>query len=145
MPKGGFYGSKYQFCTYFIFSYFYDIEFISHLVSCFPAIGGVIFSHKGLGNGQWIVWYGTRNMYISMKYEGKTKILTKMTSKLLTKMTSKSCLLRFFSAKSDSFGIFPKIPNFKTFQIECLWNFQLAIFKATKQSCCHGNRISRKN
>ena len=67
---------------------FMTIEFISHLVSCFPAIGGVIFSHKGLGNGQWIVWYGTRNMYISMKYEGKTKILTKM--------RSKSCLLIFF-------------------------------------------------
>ena len=31
---------------------FNTIEFISHLVSCFPAIGGVIFSWKWLGNGQ---------------------------------------------------------------------------------------------
>ena len=28
------------------------IEFISHLVSCFPAIGGVIFSRRPFGNGQ---------------------------------------------------------------------------------------------
>ena len=47
-----------------------------------------MLSRKGLGNGQWIVWYGTCNMYISMKYEGKTKISIKM--------WSKSCLLIFF-------------------------------------------------
>ena len=31
---------------------FMTIEFISHLVSCFSAIGGVIFSRKLFGNGQ---------------------------------------------------------------------------------------------
>ena len=31
---------------------FMTIDFISHLVSCFPAIGSVIFSRKWLGNGQ---------------------------------------------------------------------------------------------
>ena len=78
-------------------------------------------------------------MYISMKYEEKTKILVKK--------RSKSCLLSFFSAESaesTGFGfIFSKIPNFRTFQMESLWNFQLVVIKVTKQSCCHGNRISR--
>ena len=74
---------------------------------------------------------------VSVKYEGKIKILIKM--------RSKTCLLISFSAESDNFGIFLKIPIFKTFQIECLWNFQLVIFKVTQLSCCHGNRISRKN
>ena len=36
-----------------------------------------------------------------------------------------------------------KIPNFKTFQIECLRNFLLVVMKVTKQSCCHRNHISR--
>ena len=69
-------------------------------------------------------------MYISMKYEEKTKILVKMR----------------FSDESDGFGFFfSKISNFRTFQIESLWNFQLVVIKVTKQSCCHGNHISRKN
>ena len=49
-----------------------------------------------------------------------------------------------FSAESDSFGIFQKIPDFKTFLIECLWNFLLDVTEVTKQSYCNGNRISRK-
>ena len=54
------------------------------------------------------------------------------------------CIAQFFWANSDSFGIFKKILNFKTFQIECLWNFLLDVTEITKQSCCRGNRISRK-
>ena len=50
----------------------------------------------------------------------------------------------FLSAESVSFGVFQKNQNVETFQIECLWNFLLVVIKGTKQSCCHGNQVSRK-
>ena len=72
-------------------------------------------------------------MYISMKYEEKVKYQLKCDQNPVSSV---------FSPESDSFRIFQKIPNFKTFQIECLWNFPLVVIKVTKQSRCHGNRIS---
>ena len=59
MPKGDSTAQNINFVLCTILSFFVifmTIEFISHLVSCFPAIGGLIFSRKRLGNGQYIVW-----------------------------------------------------------------------------------------
>ena len=72
-------------------------------------------------------------MCIYTKYEERVKYYLKR----------QNLACSFFSAESDSFGIFQNIPNLKTFQIECLWNFLLVVIKVTKQSCCHGNCISK--
>ena len=63
-------------------------------------------------------------MYISMKFEEKVKSYSKLGQKLV-------CLI-FFLIVLESLK---KIPNFKTFQTECLWNFLLVVFKVTKSNC----------
>ena len=69
MPKGSFCRKNINLVAISFLIVVMTIVFISQLVSCFPVIGGDIFSGMSLGNGQKPVLYGTCNMYISMKYE----------------------------------------------------------------------------
>ena len=46
MPKGGSTAQNINIVLISFLVIFMAIEFILHLVSCFPAIGGVIFSRK---------------------------------------------------------------------------------------------------